>query len=423
VRYRAGCPLQRNERPASGLSNVTVSKAISHEIGVTFRVLGIAAVAAYRFPASSLPLPPRGTGLRGVPAMTPGQESKLSDPSSRGLLLTTELDRRRPPEHAKRPGTSPGVPSPSALVRTGAASRAGDTILRLAGAYGFSPSHALHSAPIPSGLVSCRWRPWGCALQSLDLPRDPYPSRGRVPSCRFLLHSKSIPCWSPSHSGVRADWRRRRTRGSSTASVLADRRGRRGTLVFRGATTEAVELASPEGGAARVATCPGERGSVARSAPRTAARVPVEGRRAEVRRGSPRAAEPVALRPRDAVRCLAPRPGSARPLLLAKQDRKAPPDPALPSGPVLLRPKPSEGPSGGPTTATLFEWSVVGSRSGIRRTSRESRLQGIAPSGKPFLQLGVWPICKPVLSWAFASPGVSPPVPWGRFHDPAPRER
>jgi hypothetical protein len=67
---------------------------------VTFRVLGISAVAAYRFLASSMPLPPRGTGLRGVSAMTPGQESKLSDPSSRGLLLSSELDRRRPPEHA-----------------------------------------------------------------------------------------------------------------------------------------------------------------------------------------------------------------------------------------------------------------------------------------------------------------------------------
>lgn len=115
--------------------------------------------------------------------------------------------------------------------------------------------------------------------------------------------------------------------------------------------------------------------------------------------------------------------GSARTPILSDRVREAPPDPTLPSGPILVRPKPNEGPGGGSTTATLVEWSVVGSRSGIRRTSRESRLQGIAPSGKPYLRFGVWPIRGPVLSWAFASPGGSPPASWGRLHDPIPRDR
>jgi hypothetical protein len=40
---------------------------------VTFRVLRTVAVAAYRIAAPSMPLPPRGTGLRGNSAATPGQ--------------------------------------------------------------------------------------------------------------------------------------------------------------------------------------------------------------------------------------------------------------------------------------------------------------------------------------------------------------
>jgi hypothetical protein len=77
----------------------------------------------------------------------------------------------------------------------------------------------------------------------------------------------------------------------------------------RGVTPEAVDLVSSEDDTARVASCPGERGPVTRPAPRTTVRVPVEGRRAEVRRNSPRTRNRMALRPRDAVRCLAP--GSA----------------------------------------------------------------------------------------------------------------
>jgi len=53
--------------------DVTVAKTISREIGVIFRVLSIVEVAAYRIAAPSLSLPPRGSGLRGVPATIPGQ--------------------------------------------------------------------------------------------------------------------------------------------------------------------------------------------------------------------------------------------------------------------------------------------------------------------------------------------------------------
>jgi hypothetical protein len=191
----------------------------------------------------------------------------------------------------------------------------------------------------------------------------------------------------------------------------------------RGVTPEAVDLVSSEDDTARVASCPGERGPVTRPAPRTTVRVPVEGRRAEVRRNSPRTRNRMALRPRDAVRCLAPcsaargrrslriEPAKRHRIRRCRQVRSSfgrsrtkvraevrPPPPWL-NGPWLV-----------PET-------------GIRRTSRESRLQGIAPSGKPYLRLGVWPIRGPVLSWAFTSPGDSPPVSWGRLHDPVPRDR
>lgn len=75
---------------------------------------------------------------------------------------------------------------------------------------------AFHSASIRSGLVSCRWRPWGCALQSLDRPEDPYPSLGRVPSCRSLLQSaasqletRSIQASTPCERRQRSEGRRR----------------------------------------------------------------------------------------------------------------------------------------------------------------------------------------------------------------------
>jgi hypothetical protein len=68
-----GVSLQRNERLAGRIRDVAVAKPISHEIGVTFRVLKTVAVAAYWIAAPSMPSPFRGTGLRGVPATTSGQ--------------------------------------------------------------------------------------------------------------------------------------------------------------------------------------------------------------------------------------------------------------------------------------------------------------------------------------------------------------
>jgi len=84
----------------------------------------------------------------------------------------------------------------------GMASHVGDTILRLAGSSGFSPFRASHSAPIRPGLVSCRWRPWGCVLQSVGPPENPYPFRGLVPSCRCSLRSKGS-CFRRTGSGIR----------------------------------------------------------------------------------------------------------------------------------------------------------------------------------------------------------------------------
>jgi hypothetical protein len=175
--------------------------------------------------------------------------------------------------------------------------------------------------------------------------------------------------------------------GTSIADVLADDRGRlepanSAEPLPRRSTWCHPKMAPHVLPRARVnATgCP--------AAPRTAARVPVEGRRAEVRRGSPRAAEPVALRPHDAVRCLA-RAWQRADAASCEAGPRAPPDPTLPPGPILVRPKPGKGPSEGSTTATLVEWSVVGSRKRMQRTSRESRLQGVAPSGKPYRLVGV----------------------------------
>jgi hypothetical protein len=144
----------------------------------------------------------------------------------------------------------------------GAASRAGATNLRLAGAAGFSPSHALHSTPIRSGLVSCRWRPWGCALQSLDPPGSPCPSRGRVPSWRrFRCRCASRP-WYQEPSSVRAGWRGSRQRMRVSMPFLSDRQR---------------------------AYVPCRLRNHSRWVVGTTCRMPLEGRRTEVRRESPRA--------------------------------------------------------------------------------------------------------------------------------------
>jgi hypothetical protein len=169
-------------------------------------------------------------------------------------------------------------------------------------------------------------------------PPEPRSSRRSVPlsGAGTLLSSLSLPGCHPWLDLVPLGRPRRLARTEDRRSAAPCRpfgRAREAAArVPRGATSEAVDLASSssEEGTARVATCPGERETVARPAPRTTARGPVEGRRAEACRGSPRAAEPEAFRPRDAVRCLSPMLGRARPPLLAKRDRMAPPAPALP---------------------------------------------------------------------------------------------
>jgi len=120
-----------------------------------------------------MPLPPSGVWaprpFRGNPG--PSKRTSLAHPL---LVLpsTSELDRRRPP--CRRIGVAPLLGFlPLRHLRNGAASHTGTTNFRLAGAWGFSPLRAFHSAPLPSDLVSCRWRPWGCALQSVS-------SRGSV---------------------------------------------------------------------------------------------------------------------------------------------------------------------------------------------------------------------------------------------------
>jgi hypothetical protein len=52
---------------------------------------------------------------------------------------------------------------------------------------------------------------------------------------------------------------------------------------------------------------------------------------------------------------VSPRARQRATTILSDRDREAPPDPTLPSGPVLVRPKPNKGPGGGSTTATLVE--------------------------------------------------------------------
>jgi len=104
------------------------------------------------------------------------------------------------------------------------ASHAGDTVLRLAGSSGFSPFRASHSVPIRPGLVSCRWRPWGCVLQSVDPPEDPYPSRGQVPSCRCSLRSKGS-CFRRTGSGIRYTSGESRLQGVALFGKLYLRQG------------------------------------------------------------------------------------------------------------------------------------------------------------------------------------------------------
>jgi hypothetical protein len=203
------------------------------------------------------------------------------------------------------PGTSPGVPSPSAL----------------------DGSEQLVAPEIPSSDLPAR------TVFHLITPCTPPRSRPAlfraggalgVAPCRALIIPEirtplgagyppvvALTARGVSPAGTRPFGRPRRLAETEDVGSLhrdrpCGRAWEAGALVFRGATSEAVELESPEGDSARVATCPGEREPVARSAPRTTAEVPVEGRRAEARRGSPRAAEPMASRPCDAVRCLAP---------------------------------------------------------------------------------------------------------------------
>jgi len=153
---------------------------------------------------------------------------------------------------------------PLRRMKMGTASHTGNTISRLAGVSGSSPFHAFHSVPVRSGLVSCRWRPWGCALQSLPHPDDPYPFRGRVPSCRFLPVRPSNPSLKSRSSGHP---RRLARRGAQTATPCRPFResGGGASHVLRRAIVWTVACAID--------------------------RRPVVGRRAEVRRGSPRAAE------------------------------------------------------------------------------------------------------------------------------------
>ena len=50
-----------------------------------------------------------------------------------------------------------------------------------------SVSHALRALlhPVPAGLVSCRYRPWGSTLQGSSHPRSRTPSRTPLPSCGY----------------------------------------------------------------------------------------------------------------------------------------------------------------------------------------------------------------------------------------------
>lgn len=174
----------------------------------------------------------------------------------------------------------------------------------------------------------------------------------------------------------------------------------------------------PDEPTARVATCPGERGTVSRAAPRTIGWVP-EGdapRRIVVpyvHRNRP----PFGGRCRSRG-CQIPathehrsfRTGAVTALLV----------PTLPSGCAAKATEAALVP-GWVGACHPDEWSVIGTSRGAM-LSGEVRLQGLTPFGKPRPRVGDWPTRGPMLSWASASSGVSPPVSGGRFPVPSPRE-
>jgi hypothetical protein len=123
------------------------------------------------------------TGSSQLPA--PGSLRKKTRESSHGLVLSFRVHQARAAARAFHPrgglgprGSSHEVSSPSASPRPGQRHRWPGLPRPTASAFRFSQPPDALIRPEPAGLVSCRIRSWGCALQSLAPLVQPYAVSG-----------------------------------------------------------------------------------------------------------------------------------------------------------------------------------------------------------------------------------------------------
>jgi hypothetical protein len=131
-------------------------------------------------------LPSAEAGLQGLHrSRLPGSLRKKTRKSSHGLVLSYRVLQARAAARIFRPrkgldprGSSHEVSSPSASPRSGQRHRWPGLPRPTACTYRFSQPPGASIRPEPAGLVSCRIRSWGCALQSLAPPVQPYAVSG-----------------------------------------------------------------------------------------------------------------------------------------------------------------------------------------------------------------------------------------------------
>jgi hypothetical protein len=119
----------------------------------------------------------------------PGPRDSLTPTrdSSHGLGLSFRVLQASSGRSAARPmdvdpsGSSPEVSSPTAYPRTGQRHEWPGLPRPTACASRFSQPPGAFIRPEPAGLVSCRIRSWGCALQSFAPPTQPFTVSGALP--------------------------------------------------------------------------------------------------------------------------------------------------------------------------------------------------------------------------------------------------
>lgn len=201
-------PLRSVRRPGSDRLAAAVTRTTTHDLrprgrwpyhpvnspGVpsSLSVCTARLVAAYGFAAPPAPFYPivpgneararrlAGTGSWGLPsraaalAPRPKADRFEGDPLTELRLLQSLTTRRRPRRCCcSIRGASPEVCRPFSTCRPGRSTspRACQARVRSGSRVSHPPAGLLPS--VPSGLVSCPWRSWGCPLQSFSLRAKP----------------------------------------------------------------------------------------------------------------------------------------------------------------------------------------------------------------------------------------------------------